>query len=50
MLNKRPPQGYLWVDGGLTKTQATSRPETTDLARSVVIYVQMFTKESTAAR
>ena len=28
ILNKRPPQGYSWVGGRLTKTQVTSRPET----------------------
>ena len=27
--NKRPVKGYLWVDSRLTKTQVTSRPETT---------------------
>ena len=26
--NKRPHQGYSWMDGTLTKTQVTSRPET----------------------
>ena len=27
ILNKRPHQGHPWVDGRLTKTQVTSRPE-----------------------
>ena len=48
ILNKRPPQGYSWVDGGWTITQVTSRPEK-DLARSVVVYVLLSSKESKAA-
>ena len=28
ILRKHAPQGYSWVDGRLTKTQVTSRPET----------------------
>ena len=27
ILNKRPHQGYSWVDGRLTKTPVTSRPQ-----------------------
>ena len=39
-LNKRSRKGYFWVDGRLTQTQVTSRPD--DLARSVVVAMGSF--------
>ena len=48
ILNKRPPQGYSWVDGRLTKN--TIHIETgNDLDRSVATQVHVCSKESKAA-
>ena len=49
ILNKRPLKGHSWVDGRLTKTHVTSRPEN-NLVRSVVICVQMCSNKKQSSK